>query len=255
MKPNKLTKKEGWSTIYQGFKPVKIDSFKHKIWFEDLFVKYLKKDSSEKVALDIGCFPGDKLVYLNKTFGYSVEGIDYTGDFEKMKSHMNINSVSKFKLYNEDFLTWKSKKRYDLVCSFGFVEHFDNYEEIIDKHVNLLKRDGILFITLPNFRYFQFILRYLLDKKNLELHNLEMMNLKKIKDCIVKNNLEILYLNYHKTFQFWLDEHKKRNFMKRYLVKIIMRISNHYTDKYFEKHAYFPNKYFSSQIACIAKKN
>jgi 2-polyprenyl-3-methyl-5-hydroxy-6-metoxy-1,4-benzoquinol methylase len=37
------------------------------------------------------------------------------------------------------------------VISFGFIEHFDNPENVIQKHLDLLKPGGILIVGVPNF--------------------------------------------------------------------------------------------------------
>jgi len=112
-----------------------------KIIFSKIFKSFLleKKISSKNIALEIGCVPGIFLGYLCKNFGYFPEGIDFVKDSKKItQGTLKKFGINKSIVYEEDFLGWKPTKKYDLVCSFGFIEHFKDTTRIILKHVTLL---------------------------------------------------------------------------------------------------------------------
>src|SRR4030042_3213015 len=121
------------------------------ILFGDLFSKYFKK-SKNKSCLEIGCVPGRFLAYICKNFGYFPEGIDYIKDTRKITgATLSLNGLHKFEIYEGDFIKWEIPKQYDLVCSFGFIEHFegDLNKQIVKKHIKLLKPGGKLIMDIP----------------------------------------------------------------------------------------------------------
>jgi 2-polyprenyl-3-methyl-5-hydroxy-6-metoxy-1,4-benzoquinol methylase len=238
-----ITTQKYWDLSYEKLELIYNQNF---ILFKDLFNEYLKNNGT---CLEIGCYPGNYLIYLSNQFNYEVSGIDTTPFLlTRLPLHLTRNNVKIGKLYKENFLTSKHDIKYDLVCSFGFIEHFIDFEAIIEKHIQLVKPSGILVITTPNFRNVQYVLHRLLDFENLKRHNLASMDLKKWTRIMQNNNMKILYSNYYKTAGFWTDSTKKSQFTDyisgniRYLFnKIDQRVN-------------LPNPLISPYLICIAQK-
>lgn len=218
--------------------------------FSDIFNAYLKPDSS-KTVLEIGCADSNFLCYLSKKFGYRAYGIDYSDAIAKTAELFKLNNLPEPILYKEDIFVWKSDKTFDLVCSFGFIEHFDDIGPIITKHAELVAPGGKLIITLPHFAHAQYLLHWLIDRDNLRKHNTKIMNLGSIKKAVVRSGLKIEYLSYYKTFGFWTENNKMTSAEKsiNWLIlkfgKVITKILSY--DR--------PNLLFSPHIVCIATKN
>ncbi|MBU3925552.1 class I SAM-dependent methyltransferase [Patescibacteria group bacterium] len=240
-----LVSKSNWKKYWSEHGAQKI----HSILFEDIFQKYFEFNPKLE-CIEIGCVPGNFLIFLHKKFGYKIHGIDYVEGMEKiLKKNFELNNIKNYNIYNSDFRIFKQEKLFDIVLSIGFIEHFSDYKKIIEKHISLLKKDGILFISLPNFRYGQYLLHRLFDNKNLKKHNLKAMNPKIIKEIFKKNNLEIIYSGYYKSFKFWVENIENRNFFIKKIIVLIILIG-----QFFFKYINIPNKYFSPFIICIAKK-
>ena len=190
-KEETLTSKKTWKSR-ETFGVVRF------VWFADLFKKYLRKSNGE-ICLEIGCVPGKFLAYICKTFGYFAEGIDYLEDSEKITgTTLKNNGINYYKIYKADFMDWDPPERYDLVCSFGFIEHFTGSlnKKVIKKHIKLVKPGGKLIVEVPNFRYCQYFVYYILNRGLSRIHNKETMNLTYYKNIARDNNLKILYLGY-----------------------------------------------------------
>ncbi|MBW6442509.1 class I SAM-dependent methyltransferase [Patescibacteria group bacterium] len=188
----KLTSPKMWES--QVSYP-KLDS----ILFSDLFREYLFPVKN-KNCLEIGSNGGRFLAYISKNFGYFPEGIDYARGSKKTTEETLINNGKKdYKIYEEDFFKWIPKKKYDLVMSFGFIEHFSGKENslIIKKSLNLLNEKGLTIITVPNFRYFRHFLYLFINKEKLKRHNLSIMKKAYFRKIAKENNLKILFLNYY----------------------------------------------------------
>jgi 2-polyprenyl-3-methyl-5-hydroxy-6-metoxy-1,4-benzoquinol methylase len=245
----KFVSKTFWNKVWSNYKLGGVNS----VLFEDVFERYLTFNSKLR-CIEIGCVPGNFLIFLHKRYGYAIYGVDYSDEISIVKENMKLNGVKKYKIFKEDFLSWRTSLRFDVVCSFGFIEHFANYEEVIEKHVSLLKPGGLLILTVPNFRYGRAILHILLRdfQTVVKTHNLDVMNPNVIKNMLEKNGLTILFSNYYQTFGFWLVDVELDNItiVEKVILWLIWRIQAFFTK--FKINV--PNKYFSPHIVCVARK-
>ncbi|MCK4589172.1 MAG: class I SAM-dependent methyltransferase [Nanoarchaeota archaeon] len=246
----KLTSREYWESCWD--KKQKVKRFPKKIITFDLISKFLPKNSKLK-CIEIGCVPGRFMIAFNKLFGYQVTGIDYC-DLKQTEINLKDAGVENVQLIKEDFNIFSPKQRYDVVSSFGFIEHFDDPAQQIEKMVKILNPGGYLVMDLPNLRYGQYLLHKLLDRPDVfEAHNLKIMDLKKIEQIMKKYNLKTLFLGYYKPFQYW---HTNKNPIMKLINLPILAVS-FAVDNIFDKlgwNLYLTNKYFSPYIMYIGKK-
>ena len=237
-----LTNKGYWDNKWE-----EKQSQKNKILFQEIFNKYLSINPEYK-CIEIGCVPGRFLVYFNKFFQYKIYGVDFA-NLKSIKNLFKKEKVKEQKIYKKDFNKFETKTKFDVVCSFGFIEHFDDYEEIFKKHVYLLKKNGTLILALPNFRFGQYYFHKFFDLKSLKRHNLEIMDLNIIESLSRKYNLNIQYLGYYQTADFWVDKNDKHYIFSNMIVmmlKIFSKFSNKLTN--------LPNKWLSPYIVLVATK-
>lgn len=241
--------KEEWNRFWSMYKPK--PKIVNSVLFEDIFEKYLVYDP-ELRCIEIGCVPGNFLIFLHKRYGYKIYGIDYSDYIGIAEENMKVNGVKRYKIFREDFLLWRTNLRFDIVCSFGLIEHFTNYKKIIEKHISFLKRRGLLILTAPNFGCGRVLLhKFFRDYDTLLRHNLEIMDLNMLKVVLEKKGLTVLFLNYYGTFGYWMlpDAYKNRNVIERIFLFLIGL-----TEKFLRKlKINVPNKYFSPSIVCVAR--
>lgn len=99
--------------------------------------------------------------------------------------------------------------QFDVVASFGFVEHFEDYEAAIKHHIDMVKPGGFLVLSVPHLWGLQgFLRRIILKKEAVEqiykTHNLEIMDSEKLKSTLTNLHLEIKYCNYLMGCKFWI---------------------------------------------------
>jgi len=156
-------------------------------------------------AVEIGCFPGTYMAYLGQRFGYRVSGIDFLPDLERIRAPLERAGVEVDTLFGADFLSFESDRRWDVVASFGFIEHFEDVEGVLDAHLRLLRPGGHLVIQVPHFGGLHRLLRRALEPELLASHNLEAMRPRSYARWLEDRGLEILYCDYFRTFDFWLS--------------------------------------------------
>lgn len=217
--------------------------------FSDIFDKYLTANS-EKTVLEIGCADSKFLCYLAKKLGHKAYGVDYSDAIIKTAELFKFNHLPEPTLYKTEILSWQTDKKFDIVCSFGFIEHFDDVNKVIKKHAELVAPNGKLIITLPHFSHGQYFFHWLIDRENLKKHNTKIMNLDSIRQSFKNLPFKIDYLSYYKTFGFWTERtqmtgrEKVINWEILKFGKVITKIFGYN----------WPNFLFSPHIVCVATK-
>ncbi|MBN2101784.1 MAG: class I SAM-dependent methyltransferase [Candidatus Aenigmarchaeota archaeon] len=156
----------------------------------DFLSKKLEKLIPENSdIIEIGGSIGSYLAYLNKEKKCKVSCLD----FSKKGCELTQNNFNKLgidgKIYNKDFLgNLSGLPKFDVVYSLGFIEHFTNYNKIIERHKLLCKNNGLIIVGCPNFNG---IYKPFIDKKRKNAHVLEAMDIGNW-----KTNMKTEYVEY-----------------------------------------------------------
>jgi len=176
---------------------------------------------SKGTCLEIGCFPG-RILSVFGELGYELHGVDLTPRVEEDLSKWlkgRGHRVGEF--HKTDVSEFFPSEQYDIVSSFGFIEHFSDWRGMILKHASLVNKNGILIIETPNFRgLVQHFLHHVFDRENLDRHNLDSMQVREWEKILRELGFEVVYCGYFGNFLFWVDE-CKRNWFKRFLINLI----------------------------------
>jgi 2-polyprenyl-3-methyl-5-hydroxy-6-metoxy-1,4-benzoquinol methylase len=154
--------------------------------------------------LEIGCAPGRILAEFGRRLGYEVHGVDYAADAAALERYLREHGCKVGDVVREDVFDWDPGRTYDVVTSFGVIEHFDDPRPLIDRHFELAAPGGRVVIGLPNFARGQHALHWLFDRPNLRRHNLRCMNLGYLREAAARNGAGVVELRYtggH--YDFW----------------------------------------------------
>jgi 2-polyprenyl-3-methyl-5-hydroxy-6-metoxy-1,4-benzoquinol methylase len=241
-----LTPQSVWDERYRD---LDMECAEEECQFQELFDKYLPGNGT---LFEVGCYPGRLMIYLGRKLGYVVSGIDRTPYVhDRLRSRLEKCGVKCGELIEGDFFKFQSEKKYDVVCSFGFIEHFSDTEDVLKRHVALLKPGGILVISAPNFvGAVQFLLHNWLDRDNLSQHNLTATNLDEWSRILMKLGMHTSYSNYYGTAGFWVEADPSRaQPLKRLFVKLIQ-----YSMMMCDKLLDYPNAAISPFMISISRK-
>jgi len=197
----KLTNKSYWESAHKATGKAtllkRLFRFREEKIISKLIQKYIPQGDYSKQVIEIGCYPGEYLRILEK-HGYNINGIDFIDSSAKMHSSFKNDNLHVTEIIQADFLEHQFSKKYDVVMSFGFVEHFNDYIDIIDRHCNLVEDGGYLLITAPNYRVGlqKKMISFFDSHEAMETLVLESMNPKEWETAVANNDFQILFCGY-----------------------------------------------------------
>ncbi len=201
-----------------------------------------------KRCVEIGCFPGRILAVFGE-LGYELYGIDFADGVDTIlpewlkKQGYNIGDFKK-----GDFLEMKLDERFDIVCSFGFIEHFNNWQEVLMRQAQMVNSGGRLIVTAPNFSgLLQGAFLRLIDDENYQKHFIPSINPEQWSKALIADGFAIEYVGYFGKFGYWINN-KKLNCFQRAIVYIYEKVIKRILIKF------NPGKQTSLYCGVIARK-
>lgn len=249
-----------WKSVIKKLKkflPL-LDNYNDHMLFNLLLPCYLDSGAHLK-CLEIGSAPGFNLVALHNRFKYEVYGVEYTrnGVLKNQelfsREGLPVENIIHADALSENFQN-NFSNYFDVVCSFGFIEHFEDPVGIIEKHLNLLRRNGTLIISIPNFQGIYRIGQKILNKKVLDLHNLSIMKNKNFGRLFNESVLNKLYCDYYGLLTIGLFD-PGDNRIKKIIIKGLSYVQKmfNFVIFHFFKNRVISNS-FSPYILFIGKK-
>jgi len=155
-------------------------TIRHQYLFDD----YIPRNPNGS-ALEIGACPGSNLLALALSHGYRPVALDYLPAVRSLPAAFRKHGVD-VEIIEADFLSMPEDRTFDVVMSFGFIEHFNDAEAVLKKHWAMVAENGFLIVGLPIFGPMQMMLRQLiltagtLDEA-LRTHYTEIMDMRVIR--------------------------------------------------------------------------
>jgi SAM-dependent methyltransferase len=191
--------KRYWNSIWEKLPPVEL--YDGPVCEQHPVLSRFLSNSGGGDAIEVGCASGDYMVYLNKEFGYRVDGLDYCDHMDYVRANLLHNGIEGSELFNADFFSCVPARKYDLVFSGGFVEHFDDYELVVKKHAEWAKPGGLVVILVPNLTHIHKLLCGWFAPEVLRVHRFPLMRREVMRRTLENAGLCVLHCEYHKTFR------------------------------------------------------
>lgn len=179
-------------------------------------------------VLEVGSAPGSNLMRFHELFGYEPYGIEYTQNGVELNRRLfQEHGIGPSQVIQGDFLSEDVRRplegRFDIVTSFGFIEHFSDVQTIVEKHLQLLKSGGLLVVEIPNIAGANDLLTRFFHREVLSLHNLNIMNETSFRSLFERPELKTRFCGYFGTFTFYLFNTKPGS-MKRFVLSGCRRL-------------------------------
>ncbi len=246
---NNLTTRQFWVDYWES-KTDLIFEVPNNYPFVKLLGNIIKSNNSRNL-MEIGGFPGYFSVWAKRKLEVEATLFDFviipkiTNDLEKING-LKANSV---RIIEGDLFKFETENKYDIVVSNGLIEHFHDTKNVIERHINHLATNGVLLITLPNFKSLNGWFQKTFDRENYDKHNINCMDLNLLETICKELNLKNIKVNYDGKFMIWLENEQVKPFFVRMLKYIIWL-----PFKILFKIIPIETKYFSPYIVIIAQK-
>ncbi|HXI00419.1 MAG TPA: class I SAM-dependent methyltransferase [Sphingobacteriaceae bacterium] len=244
-----LTDRNFWESFWRSKKDLIFPVKKDYVFGDILAVK--SKEVHAKTAIELGGFPGYYSIYFKKHLNLDTTLFDYfiSKDIINellMANQLNVNDIH---IIEADLFNFQPDQQYDMVSSFGLIEHFGDTKDIISRHVQFLKPGGMLFITLPNFRSVNGWVQKTFDRSNYDKHNIRSMDPQFLSSIAHELGLKEVKAYYHGGFSVWLENQKQHTPLTRTLVKLLW-----YAGKIPTKLFGFESRMLSPYIILLGKR-
>ena len=216
-----LTDRSFWKSFWESKKDL-IFFIKPNYVFGNILAKIIA-EKKVKTAIELGGFPGYYAVYLKKYHRLDTTLFDYFIHEGLISRLLDKNGLKPddIKVIEADLFDYQPQILYDLVLSFGLIEHFNDTKSIIETHLQFLTPGGTLFITLPNFKGVNGWIQRKFDRSNYDKHNISCMEPRSLVEYCRQSGLKEVQSYYHGRFSVWLENRSEQGKWIRSLVKTI----------------------------------
>jgi len=217
-----IVRQEYWDNSYEN---VEFKVAENNSDITNLLDQYISNIKNKSV-FEFGCFPGSYIAYLGKR-GAIISGIDLTPRTREMTHWLETNNISIGKIRLGNVITDKNSDKYDIVCSFGFIEHFEDWKTIIDLHDAKVEKNGIVVITCPNFLSpLNWLYHRIFDWENLDRHNISSMDMYLWEKYLLGKKYDVLFCGNIGSPKYWFDTNIKNQRINDFRNKVTIFLNN-----------------------------
>jgi SAM-dependent methyltransferase len=182
---------------------------RYVLW-KQLYPRFLPDTPGAKV-LEVGCAPGYHLCKLARRFGYEPWGVDYAvAGVELTRKALQAEGFDPSHIIHADLFNEEFQRRYrctfDIVFSRGFIEHFTDPHYAVRAHLNLLKEEGCLHVSIPNLRGIYLPWTATVERQFLSIHNTGIMRGDAFQRLFADDDLSTSFCGYYGAFTLHMLE-------------------------------------------------
>jgi len=141
--------------------------------FHEYFCQIFSNMNTQgKKVLEIGCARSVWLPYFAKEFGFKIYGIDYSEIGCQQAMQILSNEEVKGEIVCADFFSPPGSmlKAFDVVVSFGVLEHFKDTTACIAAFSKFLKPGGLLITNIPNLCGLNGLIQKMINRPIFDIH-------------------------------------------------------------------------------------
>src|SRR5690606_12217292 len=105
-------------------------------YYDRFWNQFIETTNTQKTLIEIGGFPGRYLAYLANKYQIKPVCLDYNSDKAQIEGVFEVMDIKDYEIIQSDFTTYRPEALYDYVMSNGFIEHFEDFNTILDAHIH-----------------------------------------------------------------------------------------------------------------------
>ena len=261
---SKLSTQSYWDDVLKSASLPRVNSRKSYLYRVTMnFVDSILSAKQYKTFFEVGCGSSGWLPYFANKYGYRVSGLDYSEiGCQLADKNLELLNIEHDPILCRDFFAPDPTdgKKFDVVFSYGVIEHFTNPEEIVGIFNKFLNNDGVMITLVPNFTGINARITKIFIPEVYNIHR--QITKEQLADYHKSNNLTVLKNGYAGIFSFgvmpliksdhWL---LRKNTFRRKIVMGIFNLADKVLSNIFKLIPIdIPSRLFSPYVICIAKK-
>lgn len=143
-----LTKADDWGEYYAGLDLARLERATKLPCRID---RWLNERTGR--IFELGC-GGSSLLARSAELGWEVSGIDFNkGALSSLRAFLKSKGYKHSNLIHSDIFRYDCSQlsgQYDILVSFGFLEHFKDPRPILEKWVSIVRPGGLVISIIPN---------------------------------------------------------------------------------------------------------
>jgi 2-polyprenyl-3-methyl-5-hydroxy-6-metoxy-1,4-benzoquinol methylase len=150
----KLSPQEYWDKVLAKAQLPRINnrrSYHYRVTMD--FIDRHIRGTGYSTFFEVGCGSSGWLPYFAKEYGLKVSGIDYSEIGCRLaEENLKMLNISYGEIICKDLFepNCNNGQKYDIVFSYGVIEHFDNPGEVMAIFSDFLNPGGIIITLVPN---------------------------------------------------------------------------------------------------------
>lgn len=167
------------------------NKFRQTLVFNQVMRKLFKgREPHEPAILELGAATGFLTRWLTEEYGGTGVLVDNSEASYRAYNEMHYDRKHNLTYIKADIFRLELEQRYDLVCSFGLIEHFREKAAVLEAHKRFVKPGGIIVIIIPMDTPLTRTFFELYPELNLGYR--ELLKEREFKDILNRHGLEIL---------------------------------------------------------------
>lgn len=260
----KLSTQSYWDEVLKSAQLPRINTTKSYLYFVTInYVDRVLKGAAFKTFFEVGCGSSGWLPYFARKYNYKVGGLDYSEiGCELAKKNLEILHIDYSEILCKDLFQPDPAdgKKYDVVFSYGVIEHFSEPVKVAGIFNSFLNDNGVMITLVPNFKGLTARLTKYFIKEVYDIHNI--ISPEELASYHTKNGLTIIRNGYAGIFALqvmpWVKSRHwlfKEGTTRRKLLLFLIRGADRVMGAIFKALPFdMPSRIFSPYLICIAQK-
>jgi len=262
---SKLSTQKYWDEVLKSAQLPRVNTPSTYVYSVTMkYVHPVLSRNNYSTFFEVGCGSSGWLPYFARKYGYRVSGLDYSEvGCELARKNLELLKIPFGEILCKDFFLPNPTdgRRYDVVFSYGVIEHFSRPDEVVGIFKSMLNKGGVMITLIPNFKGLMGKLTKYFMRDVYDIHNV--ITAQQLASFHTSNSLRIVKNGYAGIFALgvmpWTKSNHwlfRKNTVRRRVSLFVIKAADKVLGTILRILPFdIPSRIFSPYIICIARNS